>query len=363
MLIKNFNLFFLIITILTSCNQNSDIKLDLPLNIFSTDTTFLSVDYLQYQNAKFHVTEKQNYLVIHQNRKLWWHDFNSKVLTNSIDLDTMSLVIPEVTLLHAKYLEVDSTLVLFFPQKQKIIALDSKYEILKEIELKGHSELDLIFSSKGDHFFILTSFNSVFIGMMSIQSNDQDIFLNETRFIAEFSLRTGELINTFGEFGDKRKKFKDKVMTEGIVLIDYHDPFFFFREVAGDPTISSYNLTGERQSEYSIGTGKISYELYPLLDGDFFNSQSSDQFYSMKFISKGLVVSNTFSRKRIDVQFQFESYLVLEDLGEGKSYSTEIPAFQKIVYATESEIYLVSNHPTKEDLILVRLEYGLGTDQ
>lgn len=348
---------------LISCNRNSDVKLDFPLEVISTDTTFLDVEHLQYQNAKFHVTEKQNYLVIHQDRKLWWHDFNSNALTHSIDLDTMSLVIPEVSLLHAKYLEEDSTLVLFFPQKQKIITLDSKYEILKEIELNGYSELDLTFSSKGDHFFIPTSFNSVFIGMMSIQSNDQETFLNETRFIGEFSLKTGELKNTFGEFGDKRKKLKEEVMTEGIVLIDYNKSYFFIREVAGDPTISSFNLTGERESEYSIGTDMISYELYPLIDGDFFNSQSSDQFYSMKYISNDKVISNTFSRKKINDKFRFESYLVLEDLGERKSYSTEIPAFQKIVHATESEIFLVSNHPTKEDLILVRLKYELGADK
>lgn len=357
---RKFILVKVVLLFLFSCDDKKVEILDLPLEIVSTDTTYLSVGSTQYQNAKFHVSDHGNFLVIHQDRKLWMHHFKSNTIVNSLDLDTVPLVLPEVGILHARFFEMDSSLSLFFPQRSKIIKVDSKYKTVKEIELKGLSDIDLTFSSKGDHFFINQSTESVYIGVMSIQSSNQEVFLNKTRFVAEFSLETGELIRTFGQFGERRKRLMERIMTEGIVLIDYNNGNFYVREVAGDPAISRYNLSGKLVAELPLGTEKISYQLYPLVNGDFFESQSSDQFYSMKIDSKERVVSNTFSRKLVNDKFSFESYLLVEDLHDLKSYSVEIPAFQKIVHATESKIYLVSNHPTKEDLILVTLEYSLG---
>ncbi|RAI92203.1 hypothetical protein [Algoriphagus yeomjeoni] len=357
---KRLILFEVVLLFIFSCGDKKLENLDLPLEIISSDTTFLSVGYTQYQNAKFHVSDLGNFLIIHQDRKLWTFHFKSNTIVKSLDLDTVPIVLPEGGMLHARFFEKDSSLSLFFPQRSKIVNVDYHYETVKEIELKGLSDIDLTFVSKGDHFFINQSLESVYIGVMNIQSNNQEIFLNKTRFIAEFSLETGELIRTFGQFGERRKKLMERILTEGIVLIDYNSENFYVREVAGDPAISRFNLSGDLVAEYSLGTEKISYVLYPLVNGDFFESQSSDQFYSMKMASKERVVSNTLSRKKINNKFAFESYLLVEDLKDLKTYSVETPAFQKILHATESKIYLVSNHPTKEDLILVTLEYSLG---
>ncbi|QYH39816.1 hypothetical protein GYM62_13875 [Algoriphagus sp. NBT04N3] len=278
----------------------------------------------------------------------------------ALNLDTTEIILPEVALSHAKYFESDSALSLFFPQKSKLLKLNSKNKIIQDLTLKGFTESGFTFSSKGDHFFMPNSSESVFIGIMSLENNNQKLFLDETRFIGEFSMRTGDLINSFGNFGELRKKLKERIMVEGIVLIDFLKDRFYLREVAADPSIRVFDLSGKRIDEFSLGTKKISYELKLLVNNDFLDSQSTDQFYSMKCASDHLIVSNTFSRKKVNGRFSFESFLLVEDLKNGRTYSTKIPAFQKIVHATESKIYLVSNHPTKEDLILVTLEYSLG---
>jgi hypothetical protein len=355
--------FYFIGFTLFSCEPKKRVELDLPLEIISSDTIYLNAGYLQYQNAKFHVSDKKNFLIVHQDRKLWRYDIEKNYLMASLDLDTLPLVLPEVGILHARFFEKDCSLSFFFPQRSKIIKIDSNYQIVDEIQLNGLTDIDLTFTAKGDHYFEPNNTESVFIGTRSILSNNPEIYLNKTKFIAQFNLKTGDLNKTFGQYGQKRKALMEKIMAEGTVLIDYDKDKFYFREVAGDPSIRVYNTSGEKKEEYLLGTRKISYQLYPLIDGDFFNSQSSDQFYSMKVISNKRVVSNTFSRKKINGQFQFESFLVVEDLEDMKSYSTEIPAFQKVVYATDTIVYLVSNHPTKEDLILVKLEYRLGGDK
>ncbi|MDF2158657.1 hypothetical protein [Algoriphagus sp. CAU 1675] len=355
-----FKLLIFAFVLVFGCTKKESEK-DLPLTITSSDTTFLDVGNLQYQNAKFHVSDQHNFLVIHQDRKLWGFDIKSGSIVKRIDFDTTQLVLPEVSILHARYSENDSSLALFFPMKRKVIHLDSELKIEKEVQLSGIDDLDLVFIPYGDHFYLDSKTGNYIIGLMSESFQDPEEFLNDTRFLGVFDGKTGMLQNSFGEFGEKRKELKSMVMSEGFFQSDFYNGSLFIREVVADPSVVQYNLSGEMLANRVIGTNKISTEIFPMDESDgVFNSISSDQFYSMKIASSDLVVSNTFSRKLIDKKYKFESHLVVEDFEKMESYSTKIRPFQRIVYADKSNILLVCNHPTKEDLILVTLEYSLG---
>jgi len=350
----------ILIVVCLGCRQEKP-SVDLPLEITKSDTAFLEVENILVQNIKAHLDLKSNELILHHDRKIWWIDLLRKKLNKSIDFDTTNIVLPESTIQQARYLNQDGSIVLFFPGRSSIVHLNSELNIVKEIRLDRISDLGYTFLFKGENFYFDYSTRKYFIGMMSDKFQDPETYLKETKFIGVFN-ESGDLIQTFGNFGEKRKELKSNIMTEGIFHFDVLDDKIYLREVAADPSIMVYDLKGIEIRKFEIGTNEISYQIHPMAsDGDFFSTSSSDQFYSMKVVSNDLVVSNTFSRKYLNEKFTFESFLVVEDLKNSKSYSLEIPAFQKVVSATESKIYLLSNHPTKEDLILVTLEYSLGS--
>lgn len=356
---NKFTCIALVLYICIACNKK-EIKIDLPLSITDSDTVFINVGNLRYQNAKFHITDPKNFLIIHQDRKLWWYNLIEDSITRSVNLDTTNLVIPEVSILQARYQERDSSLILFFPQRNKIVNLNSSLEIKKETDLSGIEDFDHMYMPYGDAFFYEPSIGYV-IGIMNIKTNDHQSFLNEMKFVGVFDEVTGKLKNTFGEFGDKRKSVESMVLSEGIFHIDFRNGDFFLREVIADQTIHTYSISGVKRDSYSVGTSKIESEIFPHENGnDFFSLPRSDQFYSMKVTESGLVVSNTFSTKIINESLKYYSYLLIEDLKKGVSYSTSIDPFQKILWASNSEIYLVRNHPDTEDMILVKLKYKLG---
>lgn len=355
-------LFFSFLVISGVGCKEKNLSLDLPLKITKSDTVFLDVENLIVQNVKTHLDRESNRLVLHHDRKMWWIDLLSKKLNKSIDFDTTNIILPESTIQQTRYLNQDGSILLFFPGRSSIVHLNSELNIVKEIRLDRISDLGYTFLFKGENFYFDYSTKEYFIGMMSDKFQDPETYLKETKFIGVFN-ESGDLIQSFGGFGEKRKELKSNIMTEGIFHFDVLDDKIYLREVAADPSIMVYDLKGKEIRKFEIGTNEISYQIHPMAsDGDFFSTSSSDQFYSMKVVSNDLVVSNTFSRKYLNEKFTFESFLVVEDLKNSKSYSSEIPAFQKVVSATESQIYLLSNHPTKEDLILVTLEYSLGDD-
>lgn len=357
---SNFFGVWFFVLICFGCKENEVVR-DKTFSILSSDTTLLDVGNLRYQNAKFHITDQSDFLVIHQDRKLWWYDLTEGSITRSIDLDSTNLVIPEVPILQAIYQEKDSSLILFFPQRSKIVHLNSSLTINKEVDLSGLQNIDHSYMPYGNAFFYDPKAKTYFIGIISVKSNDFHAFLNEMKFVGIFDEESGKLKNTFGEFGEKRKTLEAMVLSEGIFHIDLRNGDFFIREVIADQTIHTYSIAGEKRNNYSIGTSKIESEIFPFEAGsDFFSSPRSDQFYSMKVAESGLVVSNTFSTKIINEELKYFGYLVIEDLENGISYSTPIDAFQKIVLANDSEIYLVRNHPETEDMILVKLKYELG---
>lgn len=348
----------LFILLFSGCAKK-EAKIDLPLLIVDADTVFLDRGNLRYQNAKFQTFDKGGVLIIFQDRKIWWYDLKKGLIIKSINFDSTNLVLPEVPIFQAKFKEADSSLNLFFPQRSKIIRLNSNLELEKEIDLIGLQEIDHMFIPFGDAFFYDSGL--YFIGLMSLKSNDQYAFLQETKFIGIFDENSGELVNTFGTFGEKRKSLEAMVLSEGIFHIDFSNKEFFIREVVADQTIYSFTTEGKRLDSHKIGTSKIDSEIFTFEEGsDFFSSTRSDQFYSMKVTDDGLVVSNTFSSKMINGNLKNTSYLVVEDLNENVSYSTSIDPFQKIIWADNSEIFLVRHHPDKEDMILVKVRYQLG---
>ncbi|MBN3583785.1 hypothetical protein JYB64_15405 [Algoriphagus aestuarii] len=356
---KNFLMFFLVL-VFFGCKE-IDVVRDNPLSILSSETTLLNVGNLRYQNAKFHISDQGNFLIIHQDRKLWWFDLNKDLITRSVDLDTTNLVLPEVSILQARYQENDSSLVLFFPQRSKIIHLNSSFQIDKEIDLSGLQNIDHMFMGYGDAFFYDPDEKEYYIGIISAKSNDHKAFLNEMKFVGIFDEKTGKLKNTFGNFGEKRKALEAMVLSEGIFHIDFKNDRFLLREVIADQTIHRYSKDGKKLDSFNLGTSEIESKIFAFESGDdFFSSPRSDQFYSMKVTESGLVVSNTFSTETINDELKYFSYLLIEDPEKKVSYSTPIGAFQKIVKANDTGIHMVRNHPKTEDLILVKVKYELG---
>lgn len=353
---------FLLGISLMSCNSKS--VQDLPLEIVGYDTTVFKGGNFRYIGTKYRMSDQNNFVLIHQGLELYWFDIAKDSMVRSIDLDTTNLVLPQVNMLQALYQEEDSSLILFFPQRSKIIHLDANLEIQKELVLSGIREFNHMYMPYGQVFYYNQENKEYYIGMMSAKINDYRSFLSETKFVGIFDGKSGKLKASFGEFGEERKKIEAYVNSEGSINFGTIDNEFYIQEKVGSPIISKYDESGNLENSYDIGSYFLSYHLDPnqgsFEEGHAFN----DHNYSMAVASPNRIVS-------VGVKFKDQSknvtrdygVLFVEDLEKGVSYSTPVDPFQMILWADDSEIYLVRYHQEVEEMILVKVNYKLGKSE
>ncbi|WP_192346034.1 hypothetical protein [Algoriphagus sp. Y33] len=351
-------LFFLLGVLTISCNGKSG--QDLSLEIVGFDTTFLEGGNFKYVGTKYRMSDQNNYLLIHQGVEIYWFDVKKDSIVKSINLDTTNLILPQVSMLQAHYQETDSSLVLFFPQRNKIIHLSFDLKIEKEVNLSGIQEINHMFMPYGQVFHYDNKQRQYYIGMMSSKLGAYKPFLTETRFVGVFDGNSGKLNSSFGEFGEDRKKVESYVSSEGLINFGTLNDRFYIREKVGSSQILEYDRVGNLEKTYDIGSFYLSYKL-DLNQGDFEESHSfNDHNYGMAIASASRIVS-------LGVKFKDDSknilrhygILFVEDLENGICYSTPIDPFQKILWANDSEIYLIRIHPETEDMILVKIRYKL----
>ena len=240
--------------------------------------------------------------------------------------------------------------------------MDSNLEIKKEVNLSGIQELAYMYMPYGQVFYYYRIKQEYFIGMISGKLEDHRAFSNETRFVGVFDGNSGKLKTSFGEFSEERKKIDAYVNSQGLINFDVLNGKFYIRETVGSSTINKYDAAGNLESSYDLGSSFLSYNIFENKDGEeWFQAAVSDHNYEMKLASSNHAVS-------LGVIFKDENrnivrnygVLFLEDLEKRVTYSTPVDPFQKILWANDSEIYLVRNHPEIEDMILVKVRYNLG---
>lgn len=351
-------LFSSIVFIFSSCSQK-DIQRDLLIEFGNVDSTFLNTGNVVYQNAKFRISDQNEKMLIQNSRKLFLYDFESDSVVNSIDLDTLSVVFPEVNLGGALYSDIDGSIILFFPQKNKIYHLDSDYNLVKELNLSGLEVVNHNFLPYGEVFYFNPSRKVYYIGMMKQDDGDIADFLEETRFIGVFNSETGELLGQFAGFSEERKSKRFDVLSEGLFYMDDHKGTMYIRDVVGSQTVTKWDVSGRLEGSYSLGSDQMNLELEPYRGENILDSKRSDYFYGLKVIRDDMIVSTIFLRDYSEGREKIEGLLLVEDFSKNRSYSKEIYAFQKIVHATDSTLWMVRNHPVTEDMVLLKIDYSL----
>lgn len=344
-----------------SCRQK-DSKIELPLEITSTDTTFLSIGNVLYQNAKFQVLDDNKIILIQQGRKLFWVNMATGIIQNQIDLDTTSLVLPEVSLVNVFYDLSDRSTHLFFPQKSKILVLDSEFSQVDEVDLTGLDGIEHQFLPFGQVFYFLPTNNSYYIGILSKKwQYNYPEFVKESSFIGVFDRGSGGLENSFGEFSDDRKQNPINALSEGIFHVDFDGKMFFIRDAVGSPQISTFDQNGALISKDYLGSSEINYELVPNESDEISSGSRSDNHFAMNSINEKVFVSNAIKlRDESKNIFEDRGFLFIEDFQNKITYSRSIDPFHRIVGADKNSIWLVRNHPQNEELILIRLEYDIS---
>ncbi|WP_296702420.1 hypothetical protein, partial [Algoriphagus sp.] len=178
---------------------------DYSLKFAKSDTTLLNDGNFRFLGTNYEVSDKNNYLIIHQGREIYWFDFKVDSIVKSINLDTTNLILPTSKLQNVLFLEDSNSLFLLFPNQNKIIGLDENLNIIKELDLKGIKESGFILMPYGRAFYYNELSNQFAIGMISNQIIDLDRFLNETRFLGVFDGENGELKVKFGRFDENNR--------------------------------------------------------------------------------------------------------------------------------------------------------------
>ena len=343
---------------LGGCGQKSSDK-DLPIDFIKVDTTYLEAGNAVYQNAKFRISDQKKKILIQHSTQLYLYDFDVDSLVRAIDLDTLDIVFPQGNLGGALYSDSDSSYTLFFPQKKKVFHLDSDFNQLKELDLSGINEVNHVFLPFGEVFYYNPERRAYFIGMMRGDNGDIVDFLEDTRFIGIFDAESGKLKSQFSGFSDDRKATKLNALSEGLFYVDEYEDGFLVRDVIGTQTIYNWDFEGNLVDKYNIGTGRTAMEIQPYGNEDLFGSKRSDSFYGLKSVDNQLIISNLFLREYLEDTSRIDGLLLIEDIVSGKSFSKEMYAFHKIVHADDSTIWMVRNHPSIEDMILLKINYRL----
>lgn len=353
-----YSVLAVIIILLSGCDQKSTDK-DLPIDFIKIDTTYFPAGNAVYQNSKFRISDQKKKILIQHSTQLYLYDFDVDSIVSTIDLDTLGIILPQVNLGGALYSDIDSSYTLFFPQKKKVFHLDSDFNQLKELDLSGINEVNHVFLPYGEVFYYNPERKAYFIGMMRGEDGNIVDFLKDTRFIGVFDAETGKLKRQFAGFSDDRKATKLDALGEGLFYVDEYDDGFFVRDVIGTQTIYKWDFEGNLVDEYNIGTGRTAMEIQPYGNEGLFGSHMSDSFYGLKSVGNQRIISNLFLREYLEDTSRIDGLLLIEDIVSGKSFSKEMYAFHRIVHADDSTIWMVRNHPTIEDMILLKIDYRL----
>lgn len=350
-----------LIPIFCSCQNSKNEPLrDLPIEILNTDTTFLEVGFIQAVSGKFRLTPTGKILMIHQGVRVFWFDMIEKRIFNSLDLDTTTIM-PETSLLSVEFQEEHSLLSMFFPAKKTVLEIDTNLNIISELKVESPDIIDHQFTPYGNVFYRNPIDSSLFIGLMSslgITVNAEE-FLSENKFVGNFN-KIGELNNAFGGFSDERIDNPIHALSEGIFTLDLYQGKIYIRESIASNTIHVFDLNGQELETFTVGTDHMDFELVEYDGGPIGDPYMSDNFYTLKVLNDTLVGSNMVEWTHLSPEdHQKRGFLLIEDIKNQKSYSTEIYIFQRLVGGDAHHLYFIMNHPTKEDLVLVTLEYAL----
>lgn len=353
-------IFLSILILIFSCERKGENE-NSSLTFIKSDTTFLSIGNVLYQNAKFQVIDDNENILIQQGRKLFWVNMASGVIQEQIDLDTTSLVMPEVSLVNVYYDLSHRSTHLFFPQKSKILVIDSMFSQVDEVDLTGLDEIEHQFLPFGQTFYYLPTNNSYYIGIMSKKwQYNYPEFVKESSFIGVFDRGSGVLENSFGEFSDDRKQNPINALSEGIFHVDFDGKMFFIRDAVGSPQISTFDQNGALVRKNYLGSYQLNYELVPNESDKISSGSRSDNHFALKSINEKVFVSNAIKlRDESKNIFEDQGFLFIEDFQNEITFSRSIDPFHRIVGADENSIWLVRNHPLNEELILIRIDYKL----
>lgn len=357
--------FISLLSILGCSRPEKEGLLDLDLIILSSDTLVLDVGNVLLQNSKGTLFNDNKELLIQHGRHFFWIETTNGRIQYSLDLDTTSLVLPEVSLVYGQPLEDGKSLALYFPQRSRVVHIDSNPKITKELTFEGLNKIDHALLPYDQNFFFHPVQKDYYMGMMSSKSNSSmDGFLFDTKFIGVFDGFTGKLKYAFGEFSEERKALPSMVLSSGIFHTAWFGGDLYLRETVGTPLISRYNALGDLKESIKMGTSLLNYDLYPFEGGDLWTAKQSDNQMGFSVIEDGLVASNhmTFNEDQENGKGLYDyGVLLLEDFQNRRAYSVKIQPFQRLVGGDKDFLYLLRNHPETDDLVLIKLEYEFGT--
>ncbi len=336
--------------------------LELDLVLLDSDTLVLDVGNVLLQNAKATLFNGNKELLVQHGRRFFWIDAADGRILKSLDIDTTDLVLPEVSLVYGQPLEGGKSLALYFPQRSRVVHLDSGFRLAKELSLEGHRQLEHELLPYGENFHFDPEREDYYLGMMSTKAADMEGFLEETRFLGVFDGTSGKLKFSFAGFSPARKSQPSMILSAGIFQMAISSGDFYIRESVGTPLISRYNGLGELMDTARLGTSLLSYELHPYLGGDLWKAEQSDNQMGFALVGEGLVASNylKFNNDPNNGKGRYDcGVLLLEDLRARKSYSMKIDPFQRLIGGDFAYLYLLRNHPKTDDLVLIRLQYDV----
>ncbi|MGE0932249.1 hypothetical protein [Peijinzhouia sedimentorum] len=358
-----FNLTAILIFSAILCSCNSELNKEPSIDFVKADTIQIEGEkYYSLTNTKFKLSNKREHLVILQDRVIDLLSLKTNKIVKLIDLYESNLVLPEDNLGAVGYDEETQTIALLFPNRKKVIFLNSEGQMQKEITLTGLEELNHRIFDYGDYFYFSMEDQLIFVGTTTfwLGSLDKDYY-QKSKFVSVFNF-DGELLTQFGEFPDSRKESGLSALSQGLFSSDINidRKEFFVKAASGSPEIVVYNFEGLEIKRGGIESKFINYTLSPYKGEGIESGIINDSFKEFKWINQDLIATRSAQsiNEGID-RLKHQSTILIEDMANQKLYSKVIDPFQFLVYADEKELRFVRTHPNRDELIMVRVEYAL----
>ncbi|MFC2186565.1 hypothetical protein ACFCT7_04535 [Fulvivirgaceae bacterium LMO-SS25] len=357
-----FNLTAILIFSAILCSCNSELNKEPSIDFVKADTIQIEGEkYYSLANTKFKLSNKREHLIILQDRVIDLFNLKTNKIVKLIDLYESNLVLPEDNLGAVGYDEETQTIALLFPNRKRVIFLNSEGQMQKEITLTGLEELNHRIFQYGDYFYFSMEDQLIFVSTKIYTLNYDANYYQKSKFVSVFNFE-GELLTQFGEYPDSRKESGLSALSQGLFSSDFNinRKEFFVKAAAGSPEIVVYNFEGSEIKRGGIESKHVNYNLPPYQGEGLGSARIADSFTEFLRINDNLVVMRASQLRDETIhRLKDQGTILIEDITNQKLYSKVIDPYQYLVYADEKELRFVRTHPDRDELIMVRLEYTL----
>ncbi|AFL83382.1 hypothetical protein Belba_0729 [Belliella baltica DSM 15883] len=351
----------IILIILSSCNINNKELLELPINIISSDTVLINTKQVIFNNSNFILDKNSEFLTIQDDRKILILNFKDMKILENLDLNTLQFALPEVNLKGVNYDPETKNIHLFFPDKSKVIVLNSQRDKYQEIELSGLEDEEHEFFNYQESFYYLSEQMSYVTGIRSkFRNTDIRKYINTSSFVGVFNAIDGRLQNVMGGFPQERKKEPIDVLSRGLFRFNIKGNKIFIRQSLGSPLIEIFDTNGNLIKYSKIYSSALDYKLYEYQGGEIGSSKIGDSYLSLIPIDDQFIASMAvkYRDENMDIN-EDHGFLLIEDSKNNIIYSKEIYPYQKLIHADNESLYFIRVHPNIDELILIKQKYTL----